>query len=322
MILLKMKNICISLGIILCVSMGCKSVKESIAVDKQSIMLSAIKGEKSRIDTLSVSTENLATPLNTEIIGAHAKYFNIVSDMPEKLLKNDTITILIEFRPAVDFTGVATAELTLKTANDSQINVALSGLSTKGLAGKNEAPLSMVVATLGLGIDVGWDELANHVRAELQGEELPQSLFQKSGDEDVEMIPVARYSPDFPLPYGYYTVKDSVPNLHEIGVLADAALYHEHQTLFPKISSGSTRFDPATQSFGFYTKSPSHLAYSEDVWNKKFFEKNAAHACRIYPIKNKEGKIVPNQYLVCFEEAFNGDYQDYVFLVKNIKIAN
>jgi hypothetical protein len=318
---LKMKNICIALVIILCVNIGCKPAKELIAVDKQSIMLSAIKGEKSRIDTVSVTTENLAVPLNIEIIGAHSKYFNMVSDISEKLLKKDTFSMLIEFRPDLDFTGVATAEMIMKTANGYQTNVSLSGLSTKGLAGKNEAPLSLVVATLELGIDVGWDELANHVRADLQGEELPQSLFQKSGKEDVEMIPVARYSPDFKLPFGYYTIKDSVPNLHEIGVLALASVYPEHQTLFPKISSGSTRFDPSVQTFGFYTKSPSHLAYSEDVWNEKFFAKNAAHACRIYPVKNKDGKMMPNQYLVCFEEAFNGDYQDYVFLVKNIKIA-
>ncbi len=320
--LLKTKNICIALGIILCVNIGCKPAKEVIAVDKQSIMLSAIKGKKSRIDTISVTTENLAAPLNIEIVGAHSNYFHMVSEIPEKSIKKDSFSILIEFRPDLDFTGVATAAMMLKTANDSQTNVSLSGLSTKGLEGKNEAPLSLVVSTLELGIDVGWDELANHVRANLQGEELPPNLFQKSGKEDVEMIPVARYSPDFKLPFGYYTVKDSVPNLHEIGVLAVASEYPEHQTLFPKISSGSTRFDPSFQTFGFYTKSPSHLAYSEDVWNEKFFAKNAAHACRIYPIKNRDGKIVPNQYLVCFEEAFNGDYQDYVFFVKNIKIAN
>ena len=80
-------------------------------------------------------------------------------------------------------------------------------MSTKGLEGKNEPQLSWVMKTLGYAINLGWDSLANHIRADLQGDELPQALFKKSGTDAVEMIPVARYSPAFVLPFGYYTVK-------------------------------------------------------------------------------------------------------------------
>tara|TARA_R110002072_G_C7579432_1_gene501926 strand:- start:137 stop:469 length:333 start_codon:yes stop_codon:yes gene_type:complete len=104
-------------------------------------------------------------------------------------------------------------------------------------------------------------------------------------------------------------------------VLADSKSYPEHQTLFPAVSNGSTGFVPKSEPFGFYTTSPSHVAYSKDTWNKKLFKKNAAHAARIYAVKDAQRHILPNQFLVCFEEAFNGDYQDYVFLVKNIAIA-
>jgi hypothetical protein len=45
---------------------------------------------------------------------------------------------------------------------------------------------------------------------------------------------------------------------------------------------------------------------------------NAVRAVRIYPIKDKTGKILNDTYLLCFEEAKNGDYNDYVFVVKNI----
>ncbi|HWH63224.1 MAG TPA: DUF1080 domain-containing protein, partial [Ginsengibacter sp.] len=38
-----------------------------------------------------------------------------------------------------------------------------------------------------------------------------------------------------------------------------------------------------------------------------------------YPIRNNEGELIPNNYLLCFEEAKNGDYNDYVFVIKNIK---
>jgi hypothetical protein len=40
---------------------------------------------------------------------------------------------------------------------------------------------------------------------------------------------------------------------------------------------------------------------------------------RIYPVHNKNGIDIKNTYLVCMEEASNGDYNDYVFLVKNVK---
>ena len=44
-----------------------------------------------------------------------------------------------------------------------------------------------------------------------------------------------------------------------------------------------------------------------------------AHATRIYPVKDRAGQLVPNAYLVTFEDATNGDYQDYVFLLTNVR---
>jgi hypothetical protein len=44
----------------------------------------------------------------------------------------------------------------------------------------------------------------------------------------------------------------------------------------------------------------------------------AAHAVRIYALNDRNGTPVPNTYLIGFEEASNGDYQDYVFVVSNI----
>jgi hypothetical protein len=35
-------------------------------------------------------------------------------------------------------------------------------------------------------------------------------------------------------------------------------------------------------------------------------------------LKDANGKIINNSYLLCFEEAKNGDYNDYVFIVKHI----
>jgi len=112
-----------------------------------------------------------------------------------------------------------------------------------------------------------------------------------------------------------------MPEIHETGVLAKAGTIPEHQTLFPHTVSGSRLFDPGNNEFGFYATGPTHTAYSEDVWNILLFPTYASHATRIYQLKNETGKLVPNNFLVCFEEAKNGDYNDYVFLVKNIRPA-
>jgi hypothetical protein len=81
---------------------------------------------------------------------------------------------------------------------------------------------------------------------------------------------------------------------------------------------GGSSFDPGASTFGFYAISPTHTAYSEDIWNILFHPGYASHATRIYPAKDKSGRVLANTYLVCFEEAKNGDYNDYVFLVKNV----
>ena len=267
-------------------------------------ILSAIKGKVSRPDTIPIPV----TVKTVKFLSGDTASFKILSRQKNKLI--------VAFAPASDFIGITRA--TIQINNESHIpigDIQLTGLSTKGLEGENEAPLSQIVDALGYQVNIGWTGLANHSRPELQGDELPFSLFQKAGKEKVEIIPVARYSPDFELPFGYYLDKAAVPELHEVGILAKAGEYPEHQTLFPAMGKGSQSFDPGNQSFGFYATGPTHSAYSEDVWNMLLFPANAIRATRIFPVKNQSGKPVKNTYLLCFEEAKNGDYNDYVFLV-------
>lgn len=224
--------------------------------------------------------------------------------------------LVVAFEPTESFIGIARAKLEIKNLN---LSIGLTGLSTKGLEGENEAPLTMVVDALGYKIDVGWSALANHLKPELQGEELAPAFFTKAAEGKVEMIPVARYSPDFPLNFGYYTNSEKGPVQHQAGILARAGKFPEHQILFPALASGSASFDPGDARFGFYSISPGHTIYSEDTWNILFYPTHASHAMRVYPVKNKMGVEENNTYLVCMEEAANGDYNDYVFLVKNVK---
>lgn len=274
---------------------------------KKTFIFSAIKGTVSKPDSVFLPATALKVKLNT----GDTASFKIVSFKKGKLI--------LAFTPSADFIGIAKATLLVKNSSGKSINeISLTGLSTKGLEGENEATLSTITEALGYKINVGWTTLANNSLPELQGDEIPYSLFRKAANGKVQIIPVARYSPDFELPFGYYINKNENPDKQQVGVLAKAGAFPEHQYLFPAISSGSNSFDPGSNTFGFYFTSPTHSAWSEDAWNMLFYPDHAVHVTRIYPLKDMAGKLIANSYLLCFEEAKNGDYNDYVFVVKNI----
>ena len=274
---------------------------------KKNFIFSAIAGTNSKPDSIKLPSEvRLA-----KITKGDSSSFKIH-------IYNKGLAVL-QFSPIAGFTGIARAELQLLNTSGKIIYVAsLTGLSTPGLEGRNEPPLSGIVDALGYQISIGWKELDNHCLPELQGEELASSLFKKAGKGKVEILPLARYSPDFEVPFGYYLNTNKGPQLYQAGVLAKRTNYPEHQILFPAIASGTGSFDPGDKQFGFYATGPTHSGYSEDSWNMLLHPSHAVHATRIYPVKDKEGRLLKHTYLICFEEAKNGDYNDYVFLVKNI----
>jgi hypothetical protein len=104
-----------------------------------------------------------------------------------------------------------------------------------------------------------------------------------------------------------------------------------------KTGSTSTTFDPGTAAFGIWAftnqrttggltsagvPAPSvgngDYIYSEDSLN---IDATHNHRVRVYPLKNRAGALVPNSFLLGWEEASNGDYQDYVFILKNVSPA-
>ncbi|HYC84004.1 MAG TPA: DUF1080 domain-containing protein [Chryseosolibacter sp.] len=291
---------------------------QKLTANKSTAVFSAVNGTAGRSDTVelnSVNGRNKVPDLN--ITGSHAKFFGIVSEKPKEILEGKPEKIVINFRPEVNFVGIARATLQVKGMSS---RIELSGLSTKGLEGDNEPSLASVVDALGYKINLGWTTLANSLSPDLQGDELAPALFKKADvNRPVEMIPVARFSPDFPVTFGLYTNTSRGPSQHQNGMLAAAKDFPEHQILFPAFSGGTRVYDPGNEEFGFYAVSPSHTVYSEDLWNLLLHPAHAAHAMRVYPVNDKSGNPVLNTFLVCMEEAANGDYNDYVFLVRNIK---
>lgn len=295
-------------------ALACKTVvAQTIVPSTRDVIVSAIKGLASKPDTIWLSSSHSTVLGKARVKGDDAAFFSVTASA-EKISAGNSVAVVVIFEPSKEFTGIARAELVIRGCAP----IRLTGLSTKGLEGENEATLASIVDALGYKINVGWTTLANHLRPEQQGEELAPALFQKASSGNVELIPVARYSPDFPLNVGYYTISKTGPVQHQTAVLSKAGNFPEHQTLYPTIWKGQTSFDPGDASFGFYAISPGHTLYSEDIWNILFHPAHATHAMRIYPMHTKQNTLVENTFLVSMEEAANGDFNDYVFIVRNV----
>jgi chitodextrinase len=261
------------------------------------------------------NTGNSSLQIQSLVInGTNADKFDVITS-PFSLNPNDSSSIAVNFVPG-GTVGALSANLQINSnaQNQASINVGLYGLSTNGLEGGNEPFLQNVVNTLGYGINVGWNGLADGTQTTFKGEEVPYQFFKKANTGSVGIIPVARYSPAEELPFGYYTRNGNQITTHQVGVLS--AVSPNHQSLFPNIVLGNTQFDPGNAFFGIYNTSLTfgRTNYSEDGRTTGSVTRRA----RVYPVKNRSGQLVVNTYLVCFEDATNGDYQDYMFLLSNV----
>jgi hypothetical protein len=269
---------------------------------------------------------NGGTDLNISALsfsGTNATEFSLISPpgLPLVIASGNSVTLTVEYDPA----GVvgqmdASLDITSDDPDEGSLALPLFALSANGLEGNNEPPLNDVVNTLGVGVNVGWTSLGNTTSATLQGEEVDEPLFEKAGTGDVEMIALARYSPLEPLPFGYYTPNGTTPTLNLVATMSGVS--PQHQVLYPDLASGTMSFDPGSGTFGFYTSSSSHEAYTEDALNAALHPSQVAHAARVYPAKDRQGNLVADTYLFGFEEASNGDYNDYVFLISNVQPVN
>ncbi|CAN0595602.1 unnamed protein product, partial [Ectocarpus sp. 12 AP-2014] len=223
----------------------------------------------------------------------------------------------VTYAPDLDTENLGYQEASLSIISNDDLNptfdIGLHALKKAGGSGQNEPALQDVVDALGIGIDVGWTTLTNTTSAELQGEEVDVSLWVKATEAPINVTPVGRYSPGELLPFGWYTENNGEIVLNEVGVLDEGAT--NAQTLFPPIVSGDGLFDPLGAVFGFYVRSNffNRTNYTGDLLNNGDIRR-----ARVYPISDRIGNPVENSYLITFEDANNGDYQDYMFIIDNV----
>ena len=267
--------------------------------------------------TFRVTNQSDSIVRITDIVSSSDKFMLKSLDwLPIDLARGQTVEIGVFFVPGASI-GVLSGTINLMNGNSNYLALNVYGLSTKGFEDIREPTLADVVTTLGYHINVGWSGLHSDITDPLKGDEVDIQLFEKADTGDVKIIPVARYSPQEVLPYGFYTKDNTTPISVQLGELADTK--GEHQTLFPTILKGSTSFDPKNAAFGIYVYSNKfkRAIYTEDFLNHP----KIYHRARIYPLRNRLGHKIDHSYLICFEDATNGDYQDYVFQISNVRPA-
>ncbi|WP_162564279.1 MULTISPECIES: PA14 domain-containing protein [Microbacterium] len=275
---------------------------------------SATAAQKTDVESITVTNSSTETQsLSATIGGTNASEFTIVGAVPTSLAAGASTTFQVRFTPGTSV-GQRSAQLTL-AGGSSNVVVGLYGLSMNGIEGGNEPVFADVLGTLGYAVNPGWLTLAGGMQPTAKGDEVLEPLFVKSGTAPVTWKPLAHYAPNENIPFGWYTGDGAAADRHQVGGISSAG----YQTLLPPTMSGSTpTFDPGSATFGFYYYSGvfQRYGFTEDRLNSPATD---AHRARIYPAKNRSGVLIPNSYIVAFEDASNGDYQDYVFLVSGIK---
>jgi hypothetical protein len=220
-----------------------------------------------------------------------------------------------------------------------------------GIVAGYEPTLGQILTALGYPINVGqaqndWNPNTSMLAQNLPGieansDEVAAPLFVKAtATGSVTMNVVARFSPVGILPYGWYPSTSSTTRtpVGTMSMVTDPQTSDKARMVYPPLVAGSaTAFDPGTSPFGIYVYSDQ----KKETWNEggnpvngdyDFSQDglntdNAAntpavvHRIKTYPLKDATGQVVPRSYLVAVEEAANGDYQDYVFVLGNVDVA-
>ena len=283
-----------------------------ISTSADEMIFSAVKSTTSATKNITVTNASTETvTLSASVSGSNATEFAVVSGNGASLAPGASTTVGLQFKPGTTV-GQRSTQLTL-SGGSSSVTVGVYGLTMNGIEGGNEPTLQNVLGTLGHNVDVGWTNLEGGVQPTAKGDEVLEPLFVKSGTGSVSITPLAHYAPRENIPFGWYTGNGAEADRRQVGAISTAG----YQSLLPPVTSGSaTSFDPGSSTFGLYYYSGvfQRFGFTEDRLNT-----GIAHRARIYPAANRAGVTIPNSYIVAFEDASNGDYQDYLFLVKGIK---
>ena len=272
-----------------------------------------IQGFKGEVALFRVQEE--LADLSFELKGEGASSFAVTEKRKEE---NGLLFFKVGFQPAME-RGFFGAELVVGSGEETQV-VQLRGVATKALEGKNEPPLQEILKALGTEIDAGGETLSLDTEKPAIGDSITVTEFEVVGDASVKFTPLARYSPPGETPFGFAIQEGEELRLETIGKLAVTTSERPdaHQAIRPPLAGeqGTVVVADAPARFGLFLKAHK---YTSLTFPGRSEGATIKHTARIYPVKMFEGRALENAYVVGFEEASNGDYQDAVFLIEGVK---
>jgi hypothetical protein len=293
-----------------------EKLREPLEVTPLELHFSGLRGKPTVAESVSVKNSGSEPVQVSElrVVGLQASTFRIVKQpqLPLVLQPSATFSFVVGFEPAADAEpGVHHGRVRLVlTEDDDGPPCDLTGLVSKGKDLADEPPLSQVLDALGYDVDVGSPEL--HLPTGKAGDQVEAASFQRAKPGNVGYYLLARYTADEDSIFGYYVMAGGKPELKGIGSASRA----HNQTLNPELDSESqTSFDPGEVAFGLYLKAGRRTLHSDAKLN------DGAAAVRVYPLRSRGRFVVPDAFVAAFDEDGDGDFQDHVFMLWNVKLA-
>lgn len=150
-------------------------------------------------------------------------------------------------------------------------------------------------------------------------DEVNAQRFARAGAGPVKYEVLASWGLEKPCHGGWYRPGE--------GPVKKEALWTVNQKKdSPSLEPGSkTEFDPGDGEFGLYVNTegfPAEVVTTEDAKLEHVarFKANDRHKAHVFAAK-KDGKVVPNTYIIGWEYSTNNDNQDIVTLVSNVWVV-
>lgn len=311
-----------------------EKMREELQVAPWEIAFSGVRGEGGMQETVTV--RNLVDhPVEIraiQVVGEGARMFALLDlpPLPVVIPAKRTMSVGLAFRPPANTeAGVERAALRFQLGKEVTDGPAvdLSALVLASNAADAEPSLRQIVDALGFAIELPAPGAAL-VLASASGaaraaaaasRPAPTAIaFSRARPSPVAINPVARFSVDGALPFGYRVLDPVRPGaaaaaaaVRPVGVLSDG----QHQTLNPELEAdGQTTFDPGESPFSIWIRT-ANSAVDTSV------PRPGSLAARAYPLRSRGGAPIANAYLLAFGDPAADDLQDCVFVLWNVKIA-
>jgi hypothetical protein len=293
-------------------------MREPLEVTPLELHFSGLRGATKASESVAVKNagSEAVQVSDIRVVGTSAATFKIVNVplLPVVLAPASSFSFSVAFEPGVDAEpGVHHGRVRIvRSEDDDGPPCDLTGLVTKGKDSADEPPLQQILEALGYDVDVGGTALV--LPAGAAGDQVRAPLFQRAKPGNVGFYLIARYTSDEDTSFGTYTVEAGKP----VGKGIGSAAKGHHQMLNPELEGDSqTSFDPGKAAFGLYLKTGKHTLYSDDNLNTGAHK----HVAKAFPLRSRGRTPVQDAYVVAFDEDGDGDYQDHVFMMWNVKPA-